>query len=134
MEFMKNFGFQMFIVFWKTFDDFPKFFDNFFPISPIQTCQKILNIFVVLYCTDYRFYQKILENSSILRFRPSSRGGVNWTLKTFSQIWFILEVENENSLFNRLSCVILNCQVNNRLSTTEYIRVKPRIQLNPEIN
>ena len=23
----------------------------FFPISPIQTCQKILNIFVVLYCT-----------------------------------------------------------------------------------
>ena len=37
----------------------------FFPISPIQTCQKILNIFVVLYCTDYRFYQRILENSSI---------------------------------------------------------------------
>jgi len=29
---------------------------SFFPISPIQTCQKILNIFVVLYCTDYRFY------------------------------------------------------------------------------
>ena len=35
----------------------------FFPISPIQTSQKILNIFVVLYCTDYRFYQRILENS-----------------------------------------------------------------------
>ena len=37
----------------------------FFPISPIQTCHKILNIFVVLYCTDYRFYQRILENSWI---------------------------------------------------------------------
>jgi len=37
----------------------------FFPISPIQTSQKILNIFVVLYCTDYRFYQRILENSWI---------------------------------------------------------------------
>ena len=37
----------------------------FFPISPIQTCQKILNIFVLLYCTDSRFYQRILENSSI---------------------------------------------------------------------
>jgi len=41
------------------------FWLSFFLISPIQTCQKILNIFVVLYCTDYRFYQRILENSSI---------------------------------------------------------------------
>ena len=39
------------------------FVTPFFPISPNQTCQKILNIFVVLYYTDYRFYQKILENS-----------------------------------------------------------------------
>ena len=37
----------------------------FFPISPIQTCQKILKIFVVLDCTDYIFYHIILENSSI---------------------------------------------------------------------
>jgi len=36
-----------------------------FSISPIQTCQKILNIFVVLYCTDYKFYYRILENSWI---------------------------------------------------------------------
>jgi len=28
MEFMKNFGFQMSIFFWKTFHDFPKFFDK----------------------------------------------------------------------------------------------------------
>jgi len=42
------------------------FLTPFFPISPNQTCQKILNIFVVLYYTDYRFYQRILENSWIL--------------------------------------------------------------------
>ena len=41
------------------------FFTSFFLISPIQTCQKILNIFVVLYNTNYRFYQRILENSWI---------------------------------------------------------------------
>jgi len=34
---------------------------SFIPISPNQTCQRILNIFMVLYYTDYRFYQKILE-------------------------------------------------------------------------
>jgi len=28
MEFMKNFGFQMFIFFRKIFNDFPKFFDK----------------------------------------------------------------------------------------------------------
>ena len=39
---------------------------SFFPISPNQTCQRILNIFVVLSCTNYRFYQRILENSWIL--------------------------------------------------------------------
>jgi len=42
------------------------FLTSFFPISPNQTCQKILKIFVVLYYTDYRFYQIILENSWIL--------------------------------------------------------------------
>jgi len=42
------------------------FFTPLFPISPNQTCQNILNIFVVLYYTDYRFYQRILENSWIL--------------------------------------------------------------------
>jgi len=42
------------------------FLTPFFPISPNQTCQKILNIFVVHYYTEYRFYQRILENSSIL--------------------------------------------------------------------
>ena len=49
------FVFLIFLAFWY----------YFFPISPKQTCQKILNIFVVLYCTDYRFYQRILKNSSI---------------------------------------------------------------------
>jgi len=39
------------------------FLTSFSPISPNQSCQKILNIFVVLYYTDYRFYQRILENS-----------------------------------------------------------------------
>jgi len=33
------------------------FLTSFSPISPIQTCQKILKFFVVLYYTDYRFYQ-----------------------------------------------------------------------------
>ena len=45
---------------------FLAFLKFFFPISPNQTCQRILNIFVVLSCTDYRFYQRILENSWIL--------------------------------------------------------------------
>ena len=40
---------------------FQHFGNLFFPISPIQTCQKIPNIFVLLYGTDYRFYQRILE-------------------------------------------------------------------------
>jgi len=42
------------------------FLTSFFTISPNQNCQEILNIFVVLYYTDYRFYQIILENSWIL--------------------------------------------------------------------
>ena len=42
------------------------FLTSFSPISPNQSCQKNLNIFVVLYYTDYRFYQRILENSWIL--------------------------------------------------------------------
>jgi len=37
----------------------------FFPFSPIQSCQKILHIFLMLYYTHYRFYQIILENSWI---------------------------------------------------------------------
>jgi len=41
------------------------FLTSFFPISLIQTCQTILNIFVVLHYTDYRFYQRILENTWI---------------------------------------------------------------------
>ena len=78
----KNFG-KSWNIFQKNIDIInPKFFINsiiyylfvfysfsilviFFPISLIQTCQKILNIFVVLYYTDYRFYQRILENSWI---------------------------------------------------------------------
>ena len=42
---------------------FSAFLTSFFPISPNQTCQKILNNFVVLCYTDYRFQQRILENS-----------------------------------------------------------------------
>jgi len=38
-------------------------FWHFFPISHVQTCQKILKIFVVLCYTDYRLYDRILENS-----------------------------------------------------------------------
>ena len=45
---------------------FLAFLTSLFPISPTRTCQRILNIFVVLSCTDYRFYQRILENSWIL--------------------------------------------------------------------
>jgi len=45
---------------------FLTFWTTFFPISPIQTCPKILIIFVVLYYMDYRFYHRIIENSLIL--------------------------------------------------------------------
>jgi len=37
----------------------------FFSYFTYPNLSKILNIFVVLYCTDYRFYQRILENSWI---------------------------------------------------------------------
>ena len=77
----KNFG-KWWNVFQKNIDIWnPKFFINsiilviFFSISPIQTCQKILNIFMVLYCTDYRFYQRILENSWI--FMKKNRDTLN---------------------------------------------------------
>jgi len=39
------------------------FLTSLFPFSPNQTCQKILNSFVVLYYIDYRLYQRIGENS-----------------------------------------------------------------------
>ena len=42
---------------------FLAFCTSFFPTSPIQSCPKILNIFVVLYYTDYRFYLRIMESS-----------------------------------------------------------------------
>jgi len=42
---------------------FLAFLTSFYPISPNQTCQKILNSFVVLYYTDNSFYRRILENS-----------------------------------------------------------------------
>jgi len=78
---LKNFGkswnvFQKNIHIWN-----PKFFINsivyylffysfiilvmFFSYITYPNLSKILNIFVVLYCTDYRFYQRILENSWI---------------------------------------------------------------------
>jgi len=58
---------------------FLAFWTSFFPISPIQTCEKILNIFVALYYTDYRFYQTILENSWI--FAKKNRD--IWNTKRF---------------------------------------------------
>jgi len=41
MEFMKNYGFQMSIFFWKTFHDFPKFFDKISnkKIKKIKICR-----------------------------------------------------------------------------------------------
>jgi len=42
------------------------FLTSFFRVSPMQTCHKTLNIFVVLYYMGYRFYHRILENSWIL--------------------------------------------------------------------
>jgi len=41
-------------------------FEVFFSYFTYANLSKILNIFVVFYYTDYRFYQRILENSSIL--------------------------------------------------------------------
>jgi len=60
----------------------------FFPISPIQTCQKILNIFVVLYCTDYRIYQRILENSWI--FIKKNRDTLNTKNFKNSIVYYLL--------------------------------------------
>ena len=33
-----------------------------FSILPVYSCQKILKIFVLFYCIDPRFYQRILQN------------------------------------------------------------------------
>jgi len=63
-------------VFFYLFSIFDIFF---FSVSPIQTCQKMLDIFVVLYYTnlylskrypnvDYRFYLRTLENSLVCAF------------------------------------------------------------------
>ena len=41
---------------------------SFFSISPIQTCEKIIEFFVVFYWKDKRFYQRILEISKRLVF------------------------------------------------------------------
>jgi len=41
---------------------FLAFLTSFFPILPVQTCQKILKIFVLCYCADLRFYHKILQD------------------------------------------------------------------------
>ena len=38
-------------------------FGILFSISPIQTCPKIIEFFVVCYWKDYRVYQQFLENS-----------------------------------------------------------------------
>jgi len=64
------------------------FLTSLFPISPIQTSQKILNIFVVLYYMDYRFYQRILENSWI--FTKKNRD--IWNTKHFqnSNVYYLL--------------------------------------------
>ena len=45
---------------------FISIFDVFFSYFTYANLSKILNIFVVFYYTDYRFYQRILKNSSIL--------------------------------------------------------------------
>jgi len=50
---------------------FSAFWYSFFPISPIQTCQKIINIFVVLYCTDYKIYQRIYQRIFIKKYRDT---------------------------------------------------------------
>jgi len=38
------------------------YFWHFFSILPMYSCQKILNFFVLFYCMDQRFYQRILQN------------------------------------------------------------------------
>jgi len=101
----KNFG-KSWNVFQKNIDIWnPKFFTNFiicyffiyffsifdiffFPISPNQTWQRILNIFVVLSCTDYRFYQRILENSWI--FFKKNRDIVNTKHFQNSIVYYLL--------------------------------------------
>ena len=39
------------------------FLTSFFSFSPIKSWKRILKIFVLLYYTEYRFYQRILKNS-----------------------------------------------------------------------
>ena len=40
-------------------------FDILFSISSICTCQKIIEIFILFYFMDQRFYQRILENHGL---------------------------------------------------------------------
>jgi len=61
-KFFHKFHYLLFVFFFI----FLVFLTSFFPISPNQTCQTIINIFVELYYTDYRFYHRILKNSWIL--------------------------------------------------------------------
>jgi len=53
------------IIYYLFFCIWLAFLTSFFPILPNQTCQKILNNFVVLYYTYYRYYQRILKNSCL---------------------------------------------------------------------
>jgi len=58
----------------------------FFPILPNQTCQNILNIFVVRYYTGSRFYHK-----NILNFCVALLYGSEILSKNSPKLWFFLE-------------------------------------------
>ena len=92
---------------------FPAFWYSFFPISPIKTCQKILNIFVVLYCTDYRIYQIIFikKNRDILNtniFRIPSFTICFFNFLVFLTSFFFLHVYGfQKKIVKFLCCFIV---------------------------
>ena len=87
---------------------FSQHFGNlFFPISPIQTCQKILNIFVLLYCTDYRIYQRIFikknrdtVNTNIFRISSFTICFFNFSVFLTSFFFSILHVYGFQKIVN----------------------------------
>ena len=64
-KYVKYFFFQNSVVYYLFFFYFFIIFDILFSISSICTCQKMLEIFMLYYFMDQRFYQRILENQGI---------------------------------------------------------------------
>ena len=93
--------------------NFPKFhhllfnlFYVFFSLSPIHTCQKIVEIFVMFYWMDYTFYQRIMKNSRSL-FKNIQIWEINFFLKLNSLV-FIFYFFSIFDIFISISSIYLS--------------------------